>query len=89
MIALGGGAVLDPANVHALKRNARVYYINRKVEDIVPTADRPLALDRAALQQRYRERHTIYEQCADKEINVTADAAAVAEAIRKDYLSES
>jgi len=89
VIALGGGAVLNPANVHALKRNAKIYYINRNIEDIVPTVDRPLALDRAALQQRYRERHGIYEQCADKEITVTADAAAVAEAIRKDYLSES
>ena len=89
VIALGGGAVLDPANVRALKRNAKIYYINRKIEDIVPTVDRPLALDREALQQRYRERHAIYEQCADTEIQVTADAAAVAEAIRKDYLSEN
>ena len=89
VIALGGGAVLNPDNVRLLRHNGKIYFLNRSIEDIVPTADRPLALDRQALQQRFEERFDIYCSTADRVIAVSGDAASVVATIGKDYGFES
>lgn len=65
VIATGGGAVLKSDNVDILKENGRVVFLDRPIENIVPTDDRPLALDRAALEKRYNERYGIYTGCCD------------------------
>ncbi|MBR2590167.1 MAG: shikimate dehydrogenase [Clostridia bacterium] len=85
VIALGGGAVLKCENVQRLKRNGKIHFLNRRIEDIVPTADRPLATDRQALQKRFDERYEIYLSSADTEIQVSTDAAGVAASIGKDF----
>ena len=89
VIALGGGAVLKRENVHALKRNGKIYFLNRAIQDIMPTQDRPLSSDRQALQKRFEERYEIYLSSADTQINVKTDAAGVAAFIGKDYKIES
>lgn len=68
VIATGGGVVLREQNVDLLKENGRIYFLDRPLESIVPTADRPLSSDRAALKKRYNERYPIYCKCADKHI---------------------
>lgn len=88
IISLGGGAVLKPDNVRALKKNGRIYFIDRPLEELMPTSDRPLAQSRAALAERFRERYRTYEGTADKIIKVIGDANVVAEMIRKDYCDE-
>ena len=85
VIALGGGAVLKRENVQRLKRNGKIYFLNRRIEDIIPTADRPLATDGQALQKRFDERYEIYLSSADTEIQVSTDAAGVAASIGKDF----
>lgn len=89
IIATGGGAVLKNANVLNLKKNSKLYFLNRSVDDIVPTSDRPLALDKSALKKRFEERFEIYKGSADTEIEVNADAEKIADIIRKDFLIES
>ena len=89
VIALGGGAVLHAQSVHRLKRNGSIYFLNRDVRDLVPTDDRPLALTRQAIQQRFEERYATYLASADTEIKVTGDAQSVAEQIGKDFQIES
>lgn len=86
VIATGGGAVLRPENVRAMHRTGRVYFLDRPLADITPTADRPIARDRAALAARYEERYHIYCASAHVRIPVTGDAASVADTLRKDFL---
>ena len=61
----GGGAVLREDNVRALRENGRLYFLDRSLSKLLPTDDRPLARDRAAIEARYRERYGIYRACAD------------------------
>ena len=89
VIALGGGAVLREENVFSLKHNGKIFFLNRNIDDIVPTADRPLALNKEALRQRFAERYSVYCSTADKIIHVTGDAAQVASLIGKEYLFEA
>lgn len=66
VIATGGGAVLKKENVSRLKRNGRIYFIDRALEDIMPTDDRPLSSTREELEKRYAERYDIYCSTADE-----------------------
>lgn len=86
VIATGGGAVLRSQNVSALKENGRVYFLDRKLEDILPTADRPLSSDRQSLEKRYRERYNIYTSAADRKIACPNGVGATVEMIKSDFL---
>ena len=70
VIATGGGAVLRKENVDALRQNGKLFFLNRPIEDIIPTDDRPLSSDYEALKKRFEERYDIYVSSADKEIYV-------------------
>ncbi len=70
VIATGGGAILRKENVLSLKQNGTVIFLNRPIEDIVPTADRPLSNDYESLKKRFEERYDIYVNSADFEIFV-------------------
>ena len=85
VIATGGGAILRDDNVRALKRNGKIYFLNRPIENIVPTADRPLALDRNALEARFRERYAKYLSTCDKEIKTVESPAKTAKMISEDF----
>ncbi len=65
VISTGGGAVLRQQNIDLLKMNGIIYFLDRSPSLLVPTADRPLALDRDAITQRYKERYGIYTSVAD------------------------
>ena len=86
VIATGGGAVLREENVNALSENGRIYFIDRPLEDLIPTPDRPLSSSGEAIEKRYRERYGIYSSIADKTIKVTTDAEGVAKSITEDFL---
>ena len=85
IIATGGGAILRDDNVRALKRNGKIYFLNRPLENIVPTADRPLALDRAALEARFRERYARYIFTCDREIKTVESVSETAKMISEDF----
>ncbi len=68
VIATGGGAVLRQENTDNLKMNGRIYFLDRPPEKLVPTADRPLALTKEAITQRYNERYPLYRAAADETI---------------------
>ncbi len=77
IIATGGGAVLDPANVRRLRRNGTIYLIARDPERLTPTGDRPLSSNREAMRKLYGQRREAYLQAAEKIIdnNGTPEAA--------------
>lgn len=83
IIATGGGAVLREDNVRALQQNGRLFFLDRPLSDLLPTADRPLSSTREAIEARYRERYGIYLSCADEIINAAGDAESVAHEIMK------
>ena len=87
VIATGGGAILRDDNVTALKRNGRLYFIDRPLEQLLPTEDRPLASSAEAIRRRYEERYDRYCSVADVRIPVPGDAELVAQTIEKEFLS--
>ena len=46
VIATGGGAVLNPKNTDLLKENGKVFFLDRNLDDIAATPDRPLSSTR-------------------------------------------
>ncbi len=87
VIATGGGAVLRAENVDFLKLNGNLYFIDRPLEDIAATPDRPLSSDRESLEKRYNERYEIYCNSCDKKINSVDTALGTATIILEDFKS--
>lgn len=86
VIATGGGAVLRAKNVHRMHRSGRIYFLDRALDKIRPTGDRPLSSNEEALVCRYRERYPLYCAAADTRIAVDEDITHSVENIRKDFL---
>ena len=84
IIATGGGAVLDPENVRALKRNGTLVFLDRALENLVATDDRPLASARSALEKLYVERYEIYKAAAEIRIDANTTPEAEADEILKE-----
>ncbi len=85
VIATGGGVVLNESNIDILKENGRVYFIDRPLELLVSTGDRPLSSNRADLEKRYNERYSLYTACADVVIDGSGTVDEVAQRIEADY----
>lgn len=66
VIALGGGAVINPNNVKNLKTNGVIVYIKRDLKDL-STKDRPLSKEKG-IEQLYNERKAIYESVGDIQV---------------------
>ena len=81
IIATGGGAVLNCDNVQRLKQNGKVYFIDRSLDKLAPTSDRPLSNDREALKKRYTERYEIYKSSSDFTVNGDLTPIEVADLI--------
>ena len=89
VIATGGGAVLNPLNVSLLKENGIIVFIDRPIEDLVTTDDRPLSSNRELLEKRYRERYGIYKSSAQAEIKAVEDLEANINAVKEVFLYEN
>ena len=89
VIATGGGAVLNPLNVSLLKENGIIVFIDRPIEDLVTTDDRPLSSNRELLIKRYRERYSIYKSSAQAEIRAVKDLNANIAAVKEAFLNEN
>ena len=86
VIATGGGAVLRPKNVDALRQNAFVIHISRPVSSL-PTDGRPLSKDLNTLMDMEKARMPLYEAASDMTFDNSAECtkkqliAAVQEAL--------
>jgi shikimate dehydrogenase len=78
IIATGGGAILRPDNIRYLRSNGKLFFLDRPVEQLIPTEDRPLSATKEAILKRYNERYATYVSTADViiENNETPEAAA-------------
>ena len=89
VIATGGGAPTIPENVLSLKSNGKIYYIDRPMTLLTPTADRPLSSSKEALLSLYNKRKPIYESAADVFIINDKDVSCAVNTIRKDFCYEN
>lgn len=71
IISTGGGAILRKENVDALSMNGTLIFLNRPLEEIMPTEDRPLANDREKIKELYTERLPIYMAAADSVVDLS------------------
>ena len=71
IIATGGGAVLRRENVDALKQNGTLVFLDRPLEALLPTDDRPLADNVQKLRALYEARYPVYTAAADVTVPVT------------------
>lgn len=81
VIATGGGSVLRPMNVKRLKRNGRLFYLDRPAEKLVPTSSRPLSSSIEALYELYNRRRPLYEEAGDVRIDASKPMDEVASEI--------
>ncbi|MBQ8182615.1 MAG: shikimate dehydrogenase [Clostridia bacterium] len=89
VISTGGGAVLNSENMDFLKENGRIYFIDRPLELLVTTSDRPLSSNRQDLEKRYNERYELYLKSADVHIDGAGTVEQVADRIKDDYYEYS
>ncbi len=71
IIATGGGAILRESNVDSLRSNGILVFLDRPLEDLIPTDDRPLASDKDMIKKRYEERYDIYRSVCDIRVEDT------------------
>ncbi len=83
IIATGGGAILRRKNIDALKKNGKIFFIDRPLEQLCATADRPLSSDREKLKARFDERYERYCETADIHIKNNTSAKVCGEKIMK------
>ena len=84
VIATGGGAVLRQENLRLLRQNGLLVFLDRPLEKLMPTADRPLSASREALERRYRERYGLYVAAADLVVDASGAIEDGVETIRKE-----
>ena len=87
VIATGGGSILRPENVRAMKRTGKVYFLDRALEHLLPTDNRPLASSKDAIRQRYQERYDLYRKVCDVRIAVDESIDHTVQSIRKDFFA--
>jgi shikimate dehydrogenase len=85
VICTGGGAPLREENRVALHQTGRVYWLDRPLEALCPTADRPTASDTDAMRARYKERLPVYRAVSDKRIDGDGDVETVAERVYEEF----
>ena len=79
IISTGGGAVLRKQNVDALKMNGTVVFLDRPLDALLPSDDRPLADDADKIRKLYAVRYPIYTSSADVVIRAEGSPEQTAE----------
>ena len=81
VLSTGGGAVLKPENVRALKANGFLLFLDRPVDELKVSDDRPLSSDRERVRKLFAERYPIYLAAADVHIHSGKNANETAHMI--------
>ena len=79
IISTGGGAILRKQNIDAMKMNGTVVFLDRPLEALLPSNDRPLADDADKIRRLYAERYPIYTSSADLVLKVEGTPEQTAE----------
>lgn len=68
VLSTGGGAVLKRENVRALRSNGYLLFLDRPVDELKTSSDRPLSSDREKVRKLFETRYPIYLAAADRHI---------------------
>ena len=85
VISTGGGAVLNSKNIEYLKENGKVYFLDRPLEKLITTNDRPLSSNKSDLEKRYNERYELYKESADVVIDASGTVEDVINKIKATF----
>lgn len=85
IISTGGGCILREENVNALKSNGRLYFIDRSLENLIPTDSRPLATKRSDIEALYNARYNIYTSVCDVKIDGNLSPETEANLIKEEF----
>ena len=88
VIATGGGVVLRQENVDLLRMNGKIFFLDRPVEQLMPTDDRPLASTKEAILKRYEERYSIYKKTADAVIDNSSTLENALTLVKRSFFDE-
>ena len=83
IISTGGGAILREDNVIHLKNNGVIFFIDRELDKIRPTGNRPLSNSEDKLKAVYEKRYPIYCGCCDFHIKSDENIEHTIELIKK------
>ncbi len=89
VVATGGGAVLNFENIRLLSQNGRIYFIDRPLESLLVTDDRPLSSSREALEKRYNERYEIYKSSCHYHLKASDSIEENAQKIIEEFKNEA
>ncbi len=68
VLSTGGGAVLREENVRALRANGQLLFLDRPVDELKTSSDRPLSSDREKVRKLFEVRYPIYLAACDRHI---------------------
>ena len=86
VITTGGGSVLREENVRMLKRNGRLFFLDRDPDELLPSFERPLSDNEEKLRALFSERMPVYLASADTVVPVLKTPEETAEALLKELL---
>ena len=73
IISCGGGVIKRPVNMQYLKENGFIIFIDRNIDKLIATDDRPLSNDFEKLNRLYLERYDLYRKYSDITISNNGD----------------
>ncbi len=82
IIATGGGAILKPENIKALKQNGTIIFLDREI-DKLSSLGRPLLKTKKDIENLYEKRYNIYVNTADFTVKVSDNVEETAEEVMK------
>lgn len=65
VIATGGGAIINDDNIENLRKNGLIWFIDRPIQNLITSSDRPLSSTKEDLLKRFNERYPKYIACSD------------------------
>ena len=86
VVATGGGTVLRPENVAALRQSGRLYLLDRPLSALEPSSERPLGDTREKVERLYRERMPVYRAAADEIVPALGTPEEMAVEIERRWL---
>lgn len=89
VIATGGGAILRQENIDALRMNGVICFLDRDLDSLTVSSDRPLSSSKEELQKRYNERYDIYRNCSDVHIKCVDGKHLNAQSVIKEIKNEN
>ncbi|MBQ6936754.1 MAG: shikimate dehydrogenase [Clostridia bacterium] len=83
VISTGGGVILNKKNIELLKENGKIFFLDRPLELLLTTDDRPLSSNKEDLEKRYNERYDLYKSYSDVIIDASGTVEDVVNQILK------